>query len=55
MNCLCVSDGTVDSQQIMLEAGKVMKEKFGIQECTIQVEAFTQDMEDCTQCKEPAD
>lgn len=44
-----------DSKKIMSEAQHIMSERFGVYECTIQVEEFTDDMQDCSRCMDPAD
>lgn len=48
-------DQDVDTQQLLAVASAVVRERFGIQECTFQMEHYVPEMGDCTQCREPSD
>ena len=48
-------DKTVNHQDVLSTASQMMREKFGIYECTVQLEDYVDDMMNCTQCQDPAD
>lgn len=49
---LAVADG-FDSQEILKSATKLLRKQYGVFECTIQIENYSNDMEDCTGCEHP--
>ena len=48
-------DRTVNAQQVLSEASRLMKDRYRIHDCTIQVEEYTDAMNDCSQCQDPKD
>ncbi|ELT87571.1 hypothetical protein CAPTEDRAFT_142357 [Capitella teleta] len=42
-------------QQTLAIAARLMRERFGVHECTVQIEDYVDEMDDCTQCQEPKD
>lgn len=42
-----------DSQEILKSATKLLRKQFGVFECTIQIENYSNDMEACTSCEHP--
>ena len=51
----CVSGPEVKTQAVLLQASRLARSRFNVFEMTLQIEEFELGMEDCTQCKDPAD
>ena len=51
---MCFIDPDVDTQQLLAMASAVVRERFGIHECTFQMEHYVPEMGDCSQCQQPA-
>ena len=49
------SDASVDPNEVLNKAGDIMRTRYSIDECTVQLETYTDEMEDCTRCQEPCD
>jgi len=49
-----VTDRDVDTQQLLAVASAMVRERFGIHECTFQMEHYVSEMGDCTQCQGPS-
>ena len=47
------SDSTVDSSEVLAAASELMREQYAIEECTVQLELYTEEMDNCTQCQDP--
>jgi len=50
-----VIDRDVDTQQLLAMASAMVRDRFGIDECTFQMEHYVSEMGDCTQCQQPSD
>lgn len=48
-------DQDVDTQELLAAASAMVRERFGIHECTFQMEHYVSEMGDCTQCRELSD
>ncbi|CAH1776086.1 unnamed protein product [Owenia fusiformis] len=55
LSCHLAIVSTVRAQDILEEASKLIYTRFGIYECTMQIENYVDDMEHCTDCKDPKD
>uniref|UniRef100_A0A8C4RZW3 Probable proton-coupled zinc antiporter SLC30A3 n=1 Tax=Erpetoichthys calabaricus TaxID=27687 RepID=A0A8C4RZW3_ERPCA len=44
-----------DAETVLKEATELLRSKFGFHSTTIQVEKYSDDMADCTQCQDPKD
>ena len=49
------ADKRVVGQQVVHKCSSIMRRKYGFVECTIQVETYVQEMQDCAQCQDPRD
>ena len=49
------TDSKVNAQQIVASCAKLVRDRYGIVESTIQVETYVNEMQDCTQCQDPRD
>jgi zinc transporter 2 len=49
------SDSSNNHQQTLAMAARLMREKYGVHECTVQIEEYVDEMDDCTQCQDPKD
>ena len=49
------SDKHVVGQQVVHKCSSIVRRKYGFVECTIQVETYVQEMQDCAQCQDPRD
>ena len=52
---MSVLDQDVDTQELLAVASAMVRERFGIHECTFQMEHYVSEMGDCTQCRELSD
>ena len=50
-----VVDPGVDTQQLLASASAMVRDRFGIHECTFQMEHYVTKMGECSQCLLPAD
>ena len=50
-----IAEEEANAQIILSTATHLAREKFGIYECTMQVEHYVDTMLDCTQCQDPQD
>jgi len=50
-----ISDNTVSSREILEVASQLIRDRFGIYECTFQTEDYMDEMNDCVHCRDPAD
>lgn len=48
-------DNSVSAQEVLSVAGRLMRDRFGIYECTVQTEEYVEEMSDCVQCQDPKD
>lgn len=48
-----ISDEQSDHQVILQEASKLVCNKYGVQEPTIQIEHYTSEMDECNHCQDP--
>ena len=48
-------DKSANAQLVLAIAGRMMHDKFGVYECTVQIENYVDEMDDCVQCQEPSD
>uniref|UniRef100_A0AAV2KBH5 Probable proton-coupled zinc antiporter SLC30A3 n=1 Tax=Knipowitschia caucasica TaxID=637954 RepID=A0AAV2KBH5_KNICA len=48
-------DPGADSDSVLVEATDLLHDKFGFSSSTVQVEKFTSDMQQCTDCQDPLD
>lgn len=55
LSCVFISDNTVSSREILGIASQLMRDRYGIYECTIQTEDYMDEMNDCIHCRDPAD
>jgi len=51
---LAVEKGA-DSQLILKMATTKIRDKFNVHDVTVQIESYTDDMEDCQDCQDPED
>ncbi|XP_036372097.1 zinc transporter 2-like [Megalops cyprinoides] len=51
---IAIKDG-VDGQAVMKEASRVLQEQFDFHTITIQIEDYSEDMQNCHQCQDPQD
>ena len=49
---LLFADKSARLQVSLAEAGRVLREKFNVYECTIQMERYVDEMLQCSQCQE---
>ncbi|MGH0141166.1 UNVERIFIED_CONTAM: hypothetical protein FKN15_027451 [Acipenser sinensis] len=45
----------VDGQAVLKEANEVLQSKFDFHTTTIQIENYSEDMQDCQECQDPRD
>ena len=50
-----ISDKSIGHQEVLTVASELMRKRYGINECTIQIEDYVAEMDDCSQCQEPKD
>ncbi|CAH1797934.1 unnamed protein product [Owenia fusiformis] len=55
LSCHIAIDKTVCAQDMLEKASELIYSRFGIYECTMQIENYVDDMEHCTDCKDPKD
>jgi zinc transporter 2 len=54
--CYAFSSGPgVKTQQVLLQASRLVRSRFNVFEMTLQIEEFEAGMSDCTQCQDPLD
>ena len=55
MRAVLCADKSVNAQQVVALSSRLVRERYGIHESTIQVEDYVEEMLDCTQCRDPRD
>ncbi|CAD5115078.1 DgyrCDS4093 [Dimorphilus gyrociliatus] len=48
-------DKGINAQKVLYKAGKMLKERYNMHECTIQIEEYVEEMGTCEQCQDPKD
>ncbi|MGH0135814.1 UNVERIFIED_CONTAM: hypothetical protein FKN15_030464 [Acipenser sinensis] len=51
---IAIKEG-VDGQAVLKEANEVLQSKFDFHTTTIQIENYSEDMQDCQECQDPRD
>lgn len=54
-NVYCVVGPGSRTQEVLLQASRLVRSRFDVYEMTLQIEEFEAGMEDCAQCQDPLD
>ncbi|XP_074656004.1 proton-coupled zinc antiporter SLC30A2-like isoform X2 [Tubulanus polymorphus] len=48
-------DKDVEAQEVLKQASRLIRKRFGVHDITLQIEEYCETMADCTECKDPKD